>query len=166
MSSCSPWDAIRLPSGLTSQVEDLMFVASQHGDPPARGRIPQANLAIQADDEPPTIRCEDRGDLAARAQRRTAMARPVVASHRRPESPIQRADPLSIRAVSQPLDPFLMPAQYRHFFSCRRVPETNGLIGGTGGKAFAVRTVRQRINGAFMPAQGADRPYQSSRPRR
>ena len=45
-----------LAVGTDRQVDDLMFVASQHGDPPARRRVVQANLAIQADDEPPTIR--------------------------------------------------------------------------------------------------------------
>src|ERR1700722_18930878 len=50
-----------------------------------------------------------------------------------------------------------MPAQYRYFFSRCRLPETNGLVGGTGGEAFAVGTVGQRADGAFMPAQGADR---------
>ena len=33
-----------------------MFVAPQHGDSPARGRVVQAELAIQADDQPPAIR--------------------------------------------------------------------------------------------------------------
>ncbi len=34
------------------QVEDLMFMASQHGDPPARGRIRRGNLVVRADDQP------------------------------------------------------------------------------------------------------------------
>ena len=76
-----------LAVGADHQVDDLMFVASQHGDPPARRRIVQANLAIQADDEPPTIRCEDRGELPCTGPARTAMTRPVVASHRRPDCP-------------------------------------------------------------------------------
>ena len=36
-----------------------MVVAPQHGERPARGRVVQADLAIQADDEPPAIRQED-----------------------------------------------------------------------------------------------------------
>ena len=84
------------------------------------------------------------------------MARPVVASHRRPDCSVQRADPLPVRAVRQPFDRLLMPAQHRDFFRGGRIPEPNGLVGGTGGKAFAVGAVGQRENGAFMPAQGAD----------
>ncbi len=40
-----------------------MLVTSQHGDSPARRRIVNTDLAIQADDEPPTIRREDRGGI-------------------------------------------------------------------------------------------------------
>ncbi len=42
--SWSPWDAIRLPSGLTAKWTNLMFVASQHGDPPARRSRPTGKL--------------------------------------------------------------------------------------------------------------------------
>ena len=64
--------------------------------------------------------------------------------------PIHRANPLSIRAKRQPLDRLFVPEQYRHFFCRRRVPETNGRVGGTRGEALAIRTVGQRPDGAFM----------------
>ena len=45
------------------QVEDPMVVAAQHGELPARGRVVQADLAVQADDQPPAIRQEERGEI-------------------------------------------------------------------------------------------------------
>ena len=52
-----------LSIGTDHQLDNLTLVVSQHGDPPARRCVVQANLAIQADNESPTIRCENRGDL-------------------------------------------------------------------------------------------------------
>src|SRR5262249_48826150 len=69
---------------------------------------------------------------------------------------IQGADPLAVRAVTQRIEPLLMPAQDRQLLSRRRVPETNDLVGAPGGQASPVGTVGQRIDGALMPAQGAE----------
>ena len=131
-------------------------MASQHGDPPARGRIRRGNLVLRADDDPPAIRLEKRGDMAlGPAEDGDGPARGGVPQATGPS--VQGADPPSVRAERQPLDGFVMPAQHRHFFSRARVPQTNGLVGGTGGKASAVGAVGQRGDGTFMPAQGADR---------
>ncbi len=133
-----------------------MFMASQHGDPTPRGRIRHGNLVLRADDEPPAIRLEERRDLApGPAEDGDGPSRNGV-----PQATglsIQRADPPSIRTEGQPLDGSLMPAQHRQFFPRARVPQTNGLVGGTGGQASAVGAVGQRGDGTFMPAQDTDR---------
>ena len=132
-----------------------MIVAAQHGELPARGRVVQADLAIQADDQPPAVRQEERGEIPRMAaEDGDGPARGGV-----PQAaglPIQRADPLPVRAVRQPFDRFLMPAQDVHGFSRRQLPETDGLVGRAGGEAFAVGAVGQRGDGALMPAQGRD----------
>ena len=145
-----------LAVGTNRQVDDWMVVAPQHGERPARGRVPLANLVPRADDESPAIRreaCGERPHGPTEDGERPARGRIPDPTG----LPIQRAEPPSIRAVSQPLDPFPMPAQHRHFSARSRVPETNGLVVGAGGQALAVGTVGQRINGAVMPAQDGDR---------
>ncbi len=108
-----------LAIGADRQVEDRMFMASQHSNPPASPRIVDTNLAIHADHKPPAIPRERRVALLDRlgedgedgedAPRRCVPQTTGLL--------VQRADPLSIRAVREPLDRFLVPEQYRHFFS-------------------------------------------------
>ena len=48
-----------------------------------------------------------------------------------------------------------MPAQHRDFFQGRRIPQTKGLVDGTGGETLAVGAVRQHLHRARVADQGA-----------
>ena len=145
-----------LAVGTDRQLINPVFVATHRPDRPARRRIVDADLTIQANDEPPAVRCERRGELDhgpiddgdGPARRGIPQTNGLS---------IQRDDPLSIRTIDQTLDRSRMPGHDRHQASCRRLPEANGRVCRTRSEAFAVGTVSQGRYGALMPAQGEER---------
>src|SRR5262249_30186873 len=136
-----------LAVGTDRQVDDWMVMAPQHGERPARGRVPLANLVPRADDESPAIRreaCGERPHGTTEDGERPPGGRTTAP----PAPPTPRPAPPPPGPESPPPPPSPIPAQHRHFSARRRVPETNGLVVGAGGQALAVGTVGQRINGA------------------